>query len=112
LTAKAIIAVHMGGHPAHLDSLSQIAGRRNVRLVEDSAHAQGSEWKGRKVGTIGDIGTFSFQASKLITAGEGGIIVTNNDELERRARSIHDCGRTLGEWFYSHFIYGSKYRLK
>jgi 3-amino-5-hydroxybenzoate synthase len=108
---KAIIAVHMGGHPADLDSLSEIARRRNVRLAEDSAHAQGSEWKGRKVGAIGDIGTFSFQASKLITAGEGGIIITNNDELERRARSIHDCGRMPGEWFYSHFIYGSNYRL-
>jgi 3-amino-5-hydroxybenzoate synthase len=108
---KAIVAVHMGGHPADLDRLSEIARRHSVCLVEDSSHAHGSEWKGRKVGAIGDIGTFSFQASKLITAGEGGIIITNDDELERRARSIHDCGRMPGEWFYSHFIYGSNYRL-
>jgi dTDP-4-amino-4,6-dideoxygalactose transaminase len=108
---KAIIAVHMGGHPADLDRLSEIARRHSIRLVEDSAHAHGSEWKGRKIGAIGDIGTFSFQASKLITAGEGGIIITNDDELERRARSVHDCGRMPGEWFYSHFIYGSNYRL-
>jgi dTDP-4-amino-4,6-dideoxygalactose transaminase len=108
---KAIIAVHMGGHPADLDRLPEIARRHGIRLVEDSAHAHGSEWKGRKIGAIGDIGTFSFQASKLITAGEGGIIITNDDELERRARSVHDCGRMPGEWFYSHFIYGSNCRL-
>ncbi|TSA43591.1 DegT/DnrJ/EryC1/StrS family aminotransferase [archaeon] len=108
---KAIIAVHMGGHPTDLDRLPEIARRHGIRLVEDSAHAHGSEWKGRKIGAIGDIGTFSFQASKLITAGEGGIIITNDDGLERRARSVHDCGRMPGEWFYSHFIYGSNYRL-
>ena len=108
---KAIIAVHMGGHSADLDRLPEIARRHGIRLVEDSAHAHGSEWKGRKIGAIGDIGTFSFQASKLITAGEGGIMITNDDELERRARSVHDCGRMPGEWFYSHFIYGSNYRL-
>jgi len=108
---RAIIAVHMGGHPADLDRLAQIAKRHNLALVEDSSHAHGSEWKGRRVGAIGDIGTFSFQQSKLMTAGEGGIIVTNDPELEKRARSVHDCGRMPGEWFYSHFIYGSNYRL-
>ncbi len=108
---KAIIAVHLGGHPADLDRLSEIARRHNLRLVEDSSHAHGSEWQGRRVGAIGDIGTFSFQQSKLMTAGEGGIIVTNDDALERLARSVHDCGRMPGEWFYSHFIYGSNYRL-
>ena len=108
---KAIIAVHMGGHPADLDRLTEITRRHGLRLVEDSAHAHGTEWKGRKIGAIGDIGTFSFQASKLMTAGEGGIIVTDDDHLERQARSVHDCGRMPGEWFYSHFIYGSNYRL-
>jgi len=108
---KAIIAVHMGGHPADLDRLLEIARKHGLFLVEDCAHAHGSEWKGHKVGAIGDIGTFSFQQSKLMTAGEGGIIITNDDELERRARSIHDCGRMPGEWFYAHFIYGSNYRL-
>jgi dTDP-4-amino-4,6-dideoxygalactose transaminase len=108
---RAIIAVHMGGHPADLDRLMQIAQSHNLALVEDSSHAHGSEWKGRRVGALGDIGTFSFQQSKLMTAGEGGIIVTNDPELEKRARSVHDCGRMPGEWFYSHFIYGSNYRL-
>lgn len=108
---KAIIAVHMGGHPADLDRLTEIARKNGVYLLEDSAHAHGSEWRGRKIGAIGDIGTFSFQASKLMTAGEGGMIVTNSSELERIIRSVHDCGRMPGEWFYSHFIYGSNYRL-
>lgn len=108
---KAIIAVHVAGHPADLDALTAIAKKYHLFLVEDSAHAHGSEWKGHKVGSISDVGTFSFQQSKLMTAGEGGIIVTNNDELEVRLRSVHDCGRMPGEWFYSHFINGSNYRL-
>lgn len=108
---KAIIAVHMGGLPADLDRLQELAKRRGIHLVEDSAHAHGSEWRGRKIGTFGTAATFSFQASKLMTAGEGGIIISNDDAFERQARSVHDCGRMPGEWFYSHFIYGSNYRL-
>src|SRR5438552_316726 len=108
---KAIIAVHMGGHPADLDRLSKIAREHNLALVEDSSHAHGSEWRGRRIGTFGKAGTFSFQSSKLMTAGEGGMIITNDDKVERLARSVHDCGRMPGEWFYSHFIYGSNYRL-
>lgn len=108
---KAIIAVHMAGHPADLDRLLEIARKHDLHLIEDSAHAPSSEWKGQKIGAIGDMGTFSFQQSKLMTAGEGGIIITNNDDLERQARSVHDCGRMPDEWFYAHFIYGSNYRL-
>ena len=108
---KAIIAVHMGGLPADLDRLQELAKRHGIALVEDSSHAHGSEWKGRKIGTFGTAGTFSFQSSKLMTAGEGGIIISNDDGFERLARSVHDCGRMPGEWFYSHFIYGSNYRL-
>ena len=108
---KAIIAVHMGGHPADLDRLSKIARDHGIPLIEDSSHAHASEWRGQRIGTFGAAGTFSFQASKLITAGEGGIIITNDDQVERLARSVHDCGRMPGEWFYSHYIYGSNYRL-
>ena len=108
---KAIIAVHMGGHPADLDRLQELCRRNGIYLVEDSAHAHASEWKGRKIGTFGMAGTFSFQASKLMTAGEGGMIISNDDAFEVQARSVHDCGRMPGEWFYSHFIYGSNYRL-
>jgi dTDP-4-amino-4,6-dideoxygalactose transaminase len=108
---KAIIAVHMGGHPADLDRLTQLAQKHGLHLIEDSAHAHGSEWQRKKIGTFGKAGTFSFQSSKLMTAGEGGIIISNDDTFERQARSVHDCGRMPGEWFYSHFIYGSNYRL-
>jgi dTDP-4-amino-4,6-dideoxygalactose transaminase len=101
----------MGGHPADLDALEDIAAKHEVHLIEDSAHAHGSEWGGKKIGTFGKAGTFSFQSSKLMTAGEGGIIISNDDGFERQARSVHDCGRMPGEWFYSHFIYGSNYRL-
>jgi len=108
---KAIIAVHMGGHPSDLDRLKEITGRHNIALVEDSSHAHASEWRGQRIGTFGVAGTFSFQSSKLMTAGEGGIIISNDDNFERQARSVHDCGRMPGEWFYRHFIYGSNYRL-
>jgi dTDP-4-amino-4,6-dideoxygalactose transaminase len=101
----------MGGLPADLDALKDLATRKGLVLVEDCAHAHASQWLGKGVGTFGVAGTFSFQSSKLITAGEGGIIITNDDTFERNARSIHDCGRMPGEWFYSHFIYGSNYRL-
>ena len=108
---KAIICVHVAGMPCDMEQLLEIARKHKLLLVEDSAHAHGSEWKGQKVGSLGACGTFSFQASKLMTAGEGGIIVTNNPDLEVRLRSVHDCGRMPGEWFYSHFINGSNYRL-
>ncbi len=108
---KAIIAVHMGGRPADLDQLTAVAKKHGIMLLEDAAHAHGSEWRGRKVGTFGAGGTFSFQASKTMTAGEGGMIISNDDDFERLARATHDCGRLPGEWFYSHFVYGSNYRL-
>jgi dTDP-4-amino-4,6-dideoxygalactose transaminase len=108
---KAIIAVHMGGHPADLDALSEVCKRHGIALIEDAAHAHASEWRGKRIGTFGKAATFSFQSSKLITAGEGGMIISQDDAFERNARSVHDCGRMPGEWFYSHFIYGSNYRL-
>jgi len=108
---RAIVAVHMGGHPADLDRLSELAKKHGIHLIEDSAHAHGSEWRDRKIGTFGTAATFSFQASKLMTAGEGGVIISNDDAFEIQARSVHDCGRMPGKWFYSHFIYGSNYRL-
>jgi dTDP-4-amino-4,6-dideoxygalactose transaminase len=108
---RAIIAVHMGGHPADLDALGELAKRKGIALVEDCAHAHATEWNGRRIGTHGTAGTFSFQSGKLMTAGEGGIVVTSDDAFEKQARSVHDCGRMPGEWFYSHYINGSNYRL-
>jgi dTDP-4-amino-4,6-dideoxygalactose transaminase len=108
---KAIVAVHMGGNPADLDALSALCEKRGLALIEDCAHAHASEWRGKRVGSCGTAGTFSFQSGKLMTAGEGGIVITSDDAFERRARSAHDCGRLPGEWFYDHFQHGSNYRL-
>jgi dTDP-4-amino-4,6-dideoxygalactose transaminase len=108
---KAIIVVHLGGHPADLDALGDLAQQKGIALVEDSSHAHATEWKGKRIGSQGIAGTFSFQASKLMTAGEGGMIISNDDDFEKQARSVHDCGRMPGQWFYSHYINGSNYRL-
>ncbi len=108
---RAIIAVHMGGYPADLDKLVEISKKHNIPLIEDCAHAHASEWRGQRVGTFGIAGSFSFQASKTMTAGEGGIIITSDPEFERKARSIQDCGRLPGYHFYEHFDYASNYRM-
>ncbi len=108
---KAIIAVRMGGHSADLDRLGENAAKHKLALVEDSSHAHSTEWRNRRIGTFGSASAFTFQSSKLMTAGEGGIIITSDDQVERIARSVHDCGRMPREWFYSHYMYGSNYRL-
>ena len=90
---RAVIAVHVGGQPANLDALSEIAQRRGVSLIEDACQAHGAAWKGRKVGAIGDLGCFSFQASKNLNAGEGGFITTDDPGLADLAWSLHNCGR-------------------
>jgi dTDP-4-amino-4,6-dideoxygalactose transaminase len=99
---KAIVAVHIAGAPADMTRLQSIAKRHNVRLLEDSAQGVGAEWDGRRVGAIGDLGTFSFQSGKNITAGEGGIILTNDDELADRAWSLANVGRIRQGGWYQH----------
>ncbi len=108
---RAIIAVHIGGQPADLDALGELLEDRDIALIEDAAQAHGAGWKGRKIGAIGDLGTFSFQASKNLTAGEGGAVISNDRELSDRAWSAHNCGRSrTGEW-YEHPRLGSNYRM-
>lgn len=108
---KAIMPVHVAGCAADLDALLSIAKRHKLTLIEDAAHAHGAEYKGRRLGAIGDMGMFSFQSSKNLCSGEGGIVVTNNDELATRLRSIHNCGRMIGRAWYEHFTIGGNYRL-
>ncbi|MHA1293910.1 MAG: DegT/DnrJ/EryC1/StrS family aminotransferase, partial [Promethearchaeota archaeon] len=108
---KAIVAVHLGGNPVEMDRLMEIAEKHNLMVVEDCAHAHGSRYKGKMVGNWGHAGTFSFQASKVLTAGEGGAIITNDEKLADLMYSIADCGRKKGEYFYNHFIYGTNYRM-
>lgn len=85
---KAIIVVHLFGHPVDMDPVMEIAKKYNLSVIEDCAEAHGALYKGKKVGGIGDIGCFSFYANKIITTGEGGMITTNNPELADRARWI------------------------
>ena len=107
----AVIAVHVAGHPADMDRLTEICSRRSLVLIEDAAHAHGSTWRNQPVGTLGDAGSFSFQASKLMTAGEGGAIVSRRSDVLAAARSFGNCGRRPGEWFYAHYALGGNYRM-
>ncbi len=91
---KAILPVHIAGYPADLDGLIEISERHNLKLIEDCAQAHGAEWRGRGVGSLGDFGCFSFQTSKNLCAGEGGIILMNDRELYERVWALHNCGRT------------------
>jgi len=108
---KAIIVVHYGGYPANFDEILPIVKKHNLCLVEDCAHAHGTEWKGRKVGAIGDMGGFSFQESKSLTAGEGGIVLTDDEELAQRGRLLHNIGRAVGRPGYEHYVLSSNYRM-
>ena len=109
--AKAVIVVHYGGYSANFDEILPIVRKHDLFLIEDCAHAHGTEWKGRKVGAIGDMGGFSFQQSKSMTAGEGGMVLTNDEELADKARLIHNIGRVMGRPGYEHFILSSNYRM-
>lgn len=91
---KAIMLVHMFGHPARMDAIMDIARRHGLRVIEDAAPALGAEFKGRKCGTFGDLSCFSFQGAKLTVSGEGGILCTDDDDLIARARLIASMGRT------------------
>jgi len=85
---KAIMVVHIYGHPAEMDAILQIAKKHKLFVIEDAAEAHGAEYKGRKCGSFGDFGCFSFYANKIITTGEGGMAVTNNKAFAQRARKL------------------------
>ena len=91
---KAIIAVHLMGNPARLDELQTIADNHGLILVEDCAQAFGASYKGRPIGSIGDIGTFSFNVYKTITAGDGGMLITSDENYYRRSFASHDQGHS------------------
>lgn len=108
---KAMIVVDAFGQPADWDRFTEIARRYNLLLIEDSAEALGSEYKGRKCGSFGEAGVFAFYPNKQITTGEGGILVTDNEELAMLARSMRSQGRgESGEWL-DHERLGYNYRM-
>ncbi len=108
---KAIMLVHFGGRPVDMDGIMAIASKHDLKVIEDAAQAWGSEWNGVKVGAIGNAGCFSFQSSKNITCAEGGIILTNEDETAKFARSFSNCGRIEGGVWYEHYFLGGNYRM-
>lgn len=108
---KAIVPVHIAGCPADMDAIMAVAKAHNLAVLEDSAQAHGAQWRGRPVGAIGDLGSFSFQASKNMTAGEGGAILTNSDALYEAVWSLHNVGRTPGGEWYQHDRVGWNFRL-
>jgi dTDP-4-amino-4,6-dideoxygalactose transaminase len=108
---KAIIPVHFAGQVADMDAIMAIADRHGLFVLEDAAHAHGASDRDRPAGSIGHVGSFSFQSSKNLTSGEGGIIVTNDDALAESCRSIHNCGRVPGGVWYEHHVISANYRL-
>jgi L-glutamine:2-deoxy-scyllo-inosose/3-amino-2,3-dideoxy-scyllo-inosose aminotransferase len=113
---KAIIPVHLGHQMADMDTILQIAGKHNLIVIEDCAHAHGAKWNGKGAGTLGHFGSFSLQSSKTLTTGEGGILLCRTPELAAKAASIIDCGRphALGggpEDDSMEFQVGGNYRL-
>lgn len=107
---KAIIAVHLYGHPADMDPLRTIANEHNLLLLEDAAEAHGATYKGRRVGGLSDAAIFSFYGNKIITTGEGGILVTNNQDWAKRAYFLENQGRYADNPYY-HPEIGYNYRM-
>lgn len=109
---KAIIAVHLYGNVCEMDEIMAIAKKYNLYVIEDSAEAIGSEYKGKKAGSIGDFGVFSFHGTKTITTGEGGMLVMNNDALFEKASILHDHGRNpkTKKMFWADEV-GFKYKI-
>lgn len=108
---KAVIVVHFGGVIADMDRILDTAKNRKVVVLEDAAHAHGAEWHGQRAGSLGLAGTFSFQNSKAMTSGEGGIVITNDAAFAERARSFVNCGRREGHGWFEHFELATNYRL-
>jgi len=108
---RAIMPVHFAGRPAEMDRILEIAQKHQLVIIEDAAQAWGSAWNGRKVGAIGTAGCFSFQSSKNVTAGEGGIILTNDPKVAKMARSHYNCGRSEDGMWYEHFYFGTNLRM-
>jgi perosamine synthetase len=108
---KAVMAVDVFGHPAEWDAILRIADLHGLKVIDDSCEALGADYRGRKVGSFGDAAAFAFYPNKQMTTGEGGIIVTNNDEIARLSRSLRNQGRgEMGAWL-EHPRLGYNYRL-
>ena len=108
---KAILPVDVFGQPAEYDAINDIAKQYNLKVIEDSCEALGGEYKGRKAGMLGDYGVFAFYPNKQITVGEGGMIVTDDDEAAVLMQSLRNQGRAVGDTWLQHTRLGYNYRL-
>jgi len=107
---KAIMVVHLYGHPCDMDSIIRLVKKYHLKLIEDAAEACGAEYKNIKVGTFGDVSCFSFYANKIITTGEGGMLVTNNKKIYEKAKKLKDLNFNLRKRFIHDGI-GFNYRM-
>jgi dTDP-4-amino-4,6-dideoxygalactose transaminase len=108
---RAIIPVHVGGRACDMDRILAIARTHTLVVIEDACHGWGSTWNGRKVGALGTAGGFSFQQSKNMTAGEGGIILTNDEDVAGKCYLLQTIGRIKGRPFYEHYTSAWNYRM-
>jgi len=108
---KAFLPVHLGMRFADLDILVPLAAKHGIKIIEDCAHAHGGMWRGKGAGSIGDLGAFSFQSSKLITSGEGGAVITNNLEYFERVQTYINTGRRSVTDQFHHRMIGFNYRM-
>jgi len=108
---KAILPVDVFGQPADLDPIRKVAQKYGLKVIEDSCEALGAEYKGRKVGTLGDYGVYAFYPNKQITTGEGGVIVTDDDQAADFMRALRNQGRAVGDTWLQHTYLGYNYRL-
>lgn len=107
---KAIIPVHLYGQPCNMEKICSIAKKNDLYVVEDCAEAHGAEFDGKKVGTFGDVGCFSFFGNKIITTGEGGMCVTNSEELNEKMMQLRDHGMSKSKKYF-HDVIGFNYRM-
>lgn len=108
---RAIIVVHFAGLPVDMDKARAFARKHNLKLIEDACHSWGTQWNGKGTGALGDIGSFSFQMSKNLTAGEGGIMLTDDDEIAKIARSYTHVGRLEDGAWYEHYLLAGNNRM-
>lgn len=107
---RGIIVVHLYGHPVDYDAIAAVATRRGLWVLEDAAEAHGAEYRGRKAGTLAPVGVFSFYGNKIVTTGEGGMVVTNDPRLAARMRLLRDHGMSPGRRYW-HEVIGFNYRM-
>jgi 8-amino-3,8-dideoxy-alpha-D-manno-octulosonate transaminase len=109
---KAVIPVHMRGTPCQMDEIMAVAQKHGLKVLEDSAQADGASYKGRRVGSIGDVGIFSLQFNKIITSGEGGMVITNQEEVWKRALMFHDVvGGMRNNFSMDETLWGINFRM-